>query len=143
MRRWFALAFLGLSALGQTLLLPETARVGEALFLEGKDLPQGRFPLEVQGPQGTATWEVEAQEGGFRLPFTPEAPGEYRVRLSLPSGALEGRFTALAPVQPRLVEGGLELPWGRLPLPEGPWLGPLVEGDRVFVAQGFWWWRRA
>jgi hypothetical protein len=136
MRRWTALAFLWLPALSQALLLPETARVGEALFLEGKGLPQGRFPLEVLGPQGAAALEVEPREGGFRLPFTPEAPGEYRVRLSLPSGVLEGRFTALAPAQPRLVEGGLELPWGRLSLPEGPWLGPLVEGDRAFVAQG-------
>lgn len=136
MRPWFALAFLWLSALGQSLLLPDTARVGEPLFLEGRDLPQGRFPLEVLGPQGSTALEVEPKDGAFRLPFTPEAPGEYRVRLALPSRALEGRFTALAPAQPKLVEGGLELPWGRLPLPEGPWVGPLVEGERAFVAQG-------
>lgn len=136
MRLWIALAFLGLGALGQSLLLPETARVGEPLFLEGKDLPPGRFPLEVAGPKGTQALEVESRGGGFRLPFTPEAPGEYRVRLALPSGVVEGRFTALAPQAPELTPEGLRLPWGLLPLPPGAWLGPLVEGERAFVAQG-------
>uniref|UniRef100_A0A7C2C3Z8 Protein translocase subunit SecD n=1 Tax=Thermus islandicus TaxID=540988 RepID=A0A7C2C3Z8_9DEIN len=50
--------------------------------------------MEVEGPKGTQALEVESRGGGFRLPFTPEAPGEYRVRLALPSGAVEGRFTA-------------------------------------------------
>lgn len=135
MRAWIALAFLGL-ALGQSLLLPERVQVGEAFFLEGKDLPQGRFPLEVVGPKGARSLEVESQEGRFRLPLTLEAPGEYRVRLSLPSGAVEGRLTALAPEAPALTPEGLRLPWGLLPLPPGAWLGPLVEGERVFVAQG-------
>ena len=70
------------------------------------------------------------------LPLTLEAPGEYRVRLNLPSGALEGRFLLLAPTPPELTPEGLKLPWGLLPLPQGPWVGPLVEGDRVYVAQG-------
>jgi hypothetical protein len=135
MRAWTLLAFLGL-ALGQSLLLPDRAEVGAPLTLEGKDLPEGRFPLELSGPQGTRTLEVEVQGGRFRLPLVLEAPGEYRLRLILPSGPLEGRLPVAPAQAPELTEEGLRLPWGLLPLPQGPWLGPLVEGERVLVAQG-------
>ncbi|GAB5602555.1 hypothetical protein FJNA_10800 [Thermus sp. FJN-A] len=130
-------AFLpGLPALGQSLLLPERVPAGETVILEGRDLPEGRFPLQVEGPGGVETREVEVREKAFRLPFTPEAPGEYRVRLSLPSGTLEGRFLALPAAAPELTQEGLKLPGRVLPLPPGPWLGPVVQGERVYVAQG-------
>lgn len=135
MRAWTLLAFLGL-ALGQSLLLPDRAEVGAPLTLEGKDLPEGRFPLELSGPQGTRTLEVEVQGGRFRLPLVLEAPGEYRLRLILPSGPLEARLPVAPAQAPELTQEGLRLPWGLLPLPQGPWLGPLVEGERVLVAQG-------
>ncbi|TBH21012.1 hypothetical protein [Thermus thermamylovorans] len=126
----------GLWALGQSLSLPERAQVGETLVLEGRDLPQGRFPLRLEAPDGVETLEVETREGSFRLEYAPRVPGEHRLRLSLPSGVLEGRFLALGPAAPELTPEGLRLPWGLLPLPEGPWAGPLVQGERVYVAQG-------
>ncbi|WP_117237107.1 hypothetical protein [Thermus sediminis] len=135
MRAWIALAFLGL-AMGQSILLPERVQVGQTFFVEGRGLPEGRFPLEVVGPEGALTLEAESQGGEFRLPLTLEAPGEYRVRLSLPSGALERRLAVLAAQAPELLPEGLGLPWGVLPLPPGNWLGPLLQGERVFVAQG-------
>ncbi|APD08514.1 MULTISPECIES: hypothetical protein [Thermus] len=134
--RLAALAFLLPWALAQSLLVPPEAPVGQPLTLEGRDLPEGRFPLEVEGPQGTKAQEVAVQGGSFRLTLTPEAPGEYRVRLVLPSGALEGRFLAQGQPTPTLTEEGLRLPWGLLALPKGPWLGPLVQGERVYLAQG-------
>jgi hypothetical protein len=135
MRIWTLLAFLGL-ALGQSLLLPDKTEVGAPFPVEGKDLPEGRFPLEVVGPKGTKTLEVEVQGGRFRLPLVLEAPGEHRLRLILPSGFLEGKVQATPSKAPELTEEGLLLPWGLLPLPPGNWLGPLVEGERVYVAQG-------
>lgn len=136
MRVFPALAFLGLMALGQTLILPERVQVGEPLTLQGKDLPQGRFPLRVDGPEGVQSLEVSPVEGAFRLELVPKTPGEYRVQLSLPGGPLEGRFTALPSVAPELTPEGLKLPWGLLPLPPGAWLGPMVQGERVYLAQG-------
>lgn len=143
MRASLAWAFLGLWSLlslawGQSLRVPEKARVGEPLVLEGQNLPPGRFSLQLEGPLGTETRQVEVQDGSFRLEVRPQTPGEYRLRLSLPSpsGALESRFTALAPAAPELTPEGLKLPWGLLPLPPGPWLGPLVQGERAYVAQG-------
>ncbi|WP_337844208.1 hypothetical protein [Thermus sp.] len=135
MRALALLLLLGL-AQAQSLLLPSQAQVGETLELRGENLPEGRFPLALEGPEGSGVLEVEVKEGGFRLPFTPRAPGTYRFRLALPSGTLEGRLEALAPLAPKLTEEGLALPGGVLPLPEGPWLGPLVQGDRVYVARG-------
>lgn len=127
---------LGFPALGQSLMIPKEVQVGKPLVLEGRDLPEGRFPLVLEGPSGQETQEVEVREGSFRWEWTPKTPGEYRVRLSLPSGALEARFTALSPTTPELTQEGLKLPWGLLPLPPGNWLGPLVQGDGVYVAQG-------
>ncbi|GAA6733391.1 hypothetical protein YIM1640_04640 [Thermus oshimai] len=135
MRALALLLFLGL-ALAQSLLTPPEARVGEAVEIRGENLPNGRFPLALEGPEGSEALEVEVREGSFRLPFTPKAPGAYRFRLALPSGVLEARLEALAPQAPELLERGLSLPGGVLPLPEGPWLGPLVQGDRVYVARG-------
>ncbi|WP_038046075.1 hypothetical protein [Thermus caliditerrae] len=130
------LPLLGAGAWAQSLRVPEKAQVGEPVLLEGQDLPPGRFPLQLEGPTGTETQQVEVQNGAFRLEVRPQAPGEYRLRLSLPSGALEGRFTALAPTLPELTPEGLRLLWGLLPLPKGSWLGPLVQGDRAYLAQG-------
>lgn len=136
----WALFGLGLPLLGaasaQTLQVPEKAQVGEAVVLEGRDLPPGRFPLRLEAPDGVETLEVAVEEGAFRLEYAPRVPGEHRLRLSLPSGVVEGRFLALSPVAPELTPEGLQLPWGLLPLPEGPWAGPLVQGERVYVAQG-------
>ncbi|WP_018111584.1 hypothetical protein [Thermus igniterrae] len=131
-----ALAFLGLVALGQTLILPERIQVGEPLLLQGKDLPQGRFPLRVEGPEGVQSQEVAVQGGAFRLELVPKAPGEYRVQLSLPGGPLEGRVSVLPAAAPELTPEGVRLPWGLLPLPPGAWLGPLVQGEKVYLAQG-------
>lgn len=137
---WLLLGLLlplgGLWAWAQSLQVPEKATVGEPLVVGGQDLPPGRFPLQLEGPRGTETFQVEVQNGSFRLEVRPQVPGEYRLRLSLPSGALEGRFTALPPVAPELTQEGLRLPWGLLPLPPGPWVGPLVQGDKAYVAQG-------
>ena len=134
---WPLLLLLALGVgLGQRLVLPEGAVAGGPLTLSGEGLPDGRYPLALEGPGGTRVEEVEVQGGRFALPLTLEAPGEYRVRLNLPSGALEGRFLLLAPTPPELTPEGLKLPWGLLPLPQGPWVGPLVEGERVYVAQG-------
>ena len=134
---WPLLLLLALGVgLGQRLVLPEGAVAGGPLTLSGEGLPDGRYPLALEGPGGTRVEEVEVQGGRFALPLTLEAPGEYRVRLNLPSGALEGRFLLLAPTPPELTPEGLKLPWGLLPLPPGPWVGPLVEGERVYVAQG-------
>ncbi|WP_114312540.1 hypothetical protein [Thermus caldifontis] len=126
----------GLPVLGQSLVVPKEVQVGRSVVLEGRDLPEGRFPLVLEGPEGQQTLEVEVQKGRFQLELSPKAPGEYRIRLSLPAGALEARFTALAPTTPELTQEGLKLPWGLLALPPGDWLGPLVQGDKVFVAQG-------
>ncbi|WP_234554326.1 hypothetical protein [Thermus caliditerrae] len=127
---------LGLPVLGQSLVVPKEVQAGRPVVLEGRDLPEGRFPLVLEGPEGQETLEVEAQKGRFQLELHPKAPGEYRIRLSLPSGALEARLTALAPTTAELTQEGLKLPWGLLPLPPGDWLGPLVQGDKVYVAQG-------
>ncbi|MEN2981524.1 MAG: hypothetical protein ABDH20_02700 [Thermus sp.] len=136
MRAFLAALALLSAAWAQTLVVPPEVPVGSPLTLEGQNLPQGRFPLVVEGPTDRTSLEVEPQGGSFRQTFVPQAPGEYRVRLSLPSGPLEARFAALPPVQPELTPEGLRLPWGVFPLPGGPWLGPLVQGERVFVAQG-------
>lgn len=135
MRRWLAALALLPWVLAQSLLVPPEAKAGTPLTLEGRDLPEGRYPLVVEGPTGPKTLEVVPEGGSFRLSFTPETPGEYRVRLSLPSGALEGRFVALGQA-PTLTEEGLLLPSGLYPLPKGPWVGPLVQGGRVYLAQG-------
>ncbi|WP_135255673.1 hypothetical protein [Thermus caldilimi] len=127
---------LGLPVLGQSLVVPKEVQAGRPVVLEGRELPEGRFPLVLEGPEGQETLEVEAQKGRFQLELHPKAPGEYRIRLSLPAGALEARFTALAPATSELTREGLKLPWGLLPLPPGDWLGPLVQGDKVYVAQG-------
>ncbi|MFN4233159.1 hypothetical protein [Thermus sp.] len=127
---------LGLPVLGQSLVIPKEVQAGKPVVLEGRDLPEGRFPLVLEGPKGQETLEVEVQEGKFQRELHPQAPGEYRIRLSLPAGALEARFTVLAPATPELTQEGLKLPWGLLPLPPGDWLGPLVQGDRAYVAQG-------
>jgi len=127
---------LGLPVLGQSLVVPKEVQAGRSMVLEGRDLPEGRFPMVLEGPEGQETLEVEAQKGRFQLELHPKVPGEYRIRLSLPAGALEARFIALAPATPELTREGLKLPWGLLPLPPGGWLGPLVQGDKVYVAQG-------
>ncbi|GGM94695.1 hypothetical protein GCM10007092_05000 [Thermus composti] len=136
MRALMVLLALASWALAQTLRLPERAPAGEPLVLEGENLPQGRFPLLLEGPHGTETLEVEVREGRFSLTLTPKDPGHYRLVLSLPSGPLEARFQVLPPEPPSLTPDGLRLPWGLVPLPPGDWLGPLVEGNRVYVAQG-------
>lgn len=127
---------LGFPVLSQSLVVPKEVQVGKPVVLEGRDLPEGRFPLVLEGPEGQEVREVEAEKGILRLELTPKAPGEHRIRLSLPSGVLEARFTALSSTSPELTQEGLKLPWGLLPLPPGGWLGPLVQGDRVYVAQG-------
>ncbi|MER3451350.1 MAG: hypothetical protein C4300_04125 [Thermus sp.] len=134
------LLLLAFYALGfaQTLLLPKEAQVGQEVFLEGKGLPAGEYPLVVEGPKGLQT-TVRTQEGGFRIPFTPEAPGSYRVRLLLPVGALEGRFDVVQPgppPEPQLTEEGLVYRGLHLSLPKAEWKGPVLWGDKVLLAAG-------
>lgn len=137
MRPFLASFFLLASAFAQTLLLPQEAEVGKEVLLEGKDLPTGEYPLVVEGPKGLQT-TVRVQDGSFRLPFTPEAPGLYRVRFLLPSGALEGSFTAVqaggAPLEPQLTEEGLSYGGLRLSLPKAGWKGPVLWEGRVLLA---------
>ncbi|MGQ9511103.1 MAG: hypothetical protein ACUVS9_04285 [Thermaceae bacterium] len=135
MRLFLILLFQTL-ALAQTLLLPREAKVGQEVLLEGQGLPEGEYPLVVEGPKGLET-TVQVQEGGFRLPFTPEEAGEYRVRLLLPTGLLEGSFTAQADSpspEPQLTEEGLVYGELRLPLPQAEWKGPVKWGDKLLLA---------
>ncbi len=135
MRSLLGLAFLGL-ALAQSLVLPAEGEAGQPLTVEGRDLPPGRFPLQVVGPRGPESLEVEVEEGRFQLPFTPKTPGTYRFRLLLPGQTLEGEVTVKGQVEPVLTPEGLRLGETLLPLPGGAWVGPLVQGEKVYLAQG-------
>ena len=132
-----AAVWLGL-AWGQSLEVPPQAELGAEVGVRGVDLPPGAYALEVTAPDGgERVYTVDASSGRFRLPFTPEETGPYRFRLRLDGRFLEAVLKAVPP-PPRLTEEGLWLAPGRtLPLPEpGRWLGPVVEGDRVYLARG-------
>ena len=65
---WPLLLLLALGVgLGQRLVLPEGAVAGGPLTLSGEGLPDGRYPLALEGPGGTRVEEVEVQGGRFAL----------------------------------------------------------------------------
>lgn len=136
-RAMLAVVWLGL-ALGQSLKAPGEAALGAEVTVAGQDLPPGTYALEVTAPDGgERVYTVDASTGRFRFAFTPEETGPYRFRLRLDGGFLEAVLKAVLP-PPRFTTEGLWLAPGRtLPLPDpGRWLGPVVEGRKVYVARG-------
>jgi len=123
-------------ALGQVIVVPEGGRVGEPLELLF-NLPPGTYDLGIESPEGEVRVEtLEAEGGALRYRFVPEAAGTYRFFLELEGEPYVAELP-VAPFVPRLDGEGLWLsPAFLLTLPEPErWLGPLVEGERVYVAR--------
>jgi len=137
MRRALWLLLLFSLALAQELDLPESGEVGKPVPLRIEGLPPGLYALEVITPKGRErVFSLETKDGVIEFEFLPDAPGSWRIRLPLGEEVLDAVFEALLP-KPHLNEEGLVLWPGRVvPLPEPErWLGPVVEGGKVYVAR--------
>lgn len=136
--------------------MPAEGRVGQALELSGQQFPAGNYTLEVQTPGGAQQINVQAPQGEFKTSFTPTAPGQYRVRVSVQGRTLEAQTQVQAvptqnlpqqnpsgPAQPNppevmppvLEADGLAVGGWKLPL-KGQWSQPKVSGTRAFIYQG-------
>ncbi len=128
------LFLLGL-AWAQTLDVPSRVPVGQQALVTGQNLPPGVYALDVEGPGGVRTYTVDASSGRFQLEVPLRTAGEYRVTLYGFTPPITAAFQAVYP-PPALSDSGLVMGASVLPLPQaGTWLGPVVEGDRVYVAK--------
>lgn len=145
--RWaFVLLWLGV-ALGQTLNLPPEGQVGKPLEIRGTGFPPGKYTLELTSPSGTQKLEVEAVNGGFSQVFTPQAAGDYALKLVVGTQTLASVSRVLAQaaptpspakpelVPPRLVADGLQIGNWKLPL-VGQWSQPKTLGQHSYIASG-------
>lgn len=122
------------SGLAQTLKVAPQGQLGQPLEVAATELPPGSYTLEIEGPQGSQKRVLEAPGGTFNLFFTPQQPGLYRLRLPVGEQILETSFSVALVVSPVLDRQGLRLGQVLLPL-EGVWQGPVVVGNRAFVAR--------
>ncbi len=124
-----------LAAMGQGLVLPETAQAGRPVVLASEGLDPGAYPIEIAGPDGVQVVTLVTTEGGGTLEWLPKKPGRYRLVLYAP-GAKYAAEIEVAPPPPgvTLTPEGLRIGERLWPLPEGGWLTPLEERDAVYLA---------